>query len=115
MTDYKRFPVLINKNTVMVVHVFTRHDCLEDIWMYDCEHVHKQETNHTNEAKQFIDQLEGLCTPRFLMNLRDAITDKLSKEDYARDSNFSSVCSTCFRKYNTLCSNSFHVMETKND
>lgn len=76
--------------------------------MYDCEHVHEAEAGK-DSAKQFILQLEDYWNPRFLMNLRDAITDRLAKEDYSRDTRFASLCPTCFMKENDLCSNSFHV------
>lgn len=33
-----RFPILLNSHAVAVIHVFTRHDCIEDIWMSDCYH-----------------------------------------------------------------------------
>ena len=29
------FPIILNKYAVTVIHVFTRHDCIEDVWMSD--------------------------------------------------------------------------------
>jgi len=75
----KRFPIVLNAYTIAVIHIFTRHDCLEDLWMSDCFHgsIETQEI----AAQQMIDQLQEWWTPAFLIALRKAITKELKKHD----------------------------------
>jgi len=75
----KRFPIILNNHAIAVIHIFTRHDCLEDLWMSDCFHgnIGIQE----QAAQQMIDQLQDWWTPAFLMELRRAITKELKKHD----------------------------------
>ncbi|HDQ04857.1 MAG TPA: hypothetical protein ENN23_09945 [Deltaproteobacteria bacterium] len=76
----KRFPIILNKHAVAVIHVFTRHDCIEDMWMSDCGHNNQRELQQQG-AVQMIEQLEDEWTPAFLVALRDAITKILAEHD----------------------------------
>lgn len=75
-----RFPIILNKHSVAVIHVFTRHDCIEDMWMSDCIHNDQHEWQKQG-ATQMIEQLGDYWTPAFLMALREAITKKLKEYD----------------------------------
>ncbi|MFB3926606.1 MAG: hypothetical protein ACE14T_11190 [Syntrophales bacterium] len=75
---YERHPIFIHKNAVAVINIYTRHDCIEDIFtVAECYH----DSDHVQQAQQFIDQMENHWTPAFLMALRDAITERLHQHD----------------------------------
>lgn len=84
----ERFPIILNKHAVAVIHVFTRHDCIEDMWMSDCVHNGQSELQE-QAATQMIEQLGDYWTPKFLISLRDAITKKLEEFDDEFDTTFS--------------------------
>jgi len=75
----KRFPIILNNHSIAVIHIFTRHDCLEDLWMSDC--FHRNIGIQEQAAQQMIDQLQDWWTPAFLVALRGAITKELKKHD----------------------------------
>jgi len=75
----KRFPIYLNRHTVALIHIFTRPDELEDLWITDYPMYNENyEDVAKNAAKQFIDQLQGRWTPRFLKALRDEIEQRLN-------------------------------------
>jgi hypothetical protein len=75
-----RFPIILNNHTVMVIHLFTRHDCFEDMWMHDCIHNESRRWQEQG-AEQLIEQLQDHWTPAFLMKLGEVITKKLKEHD----------------------------------
>jgi len=81
------FPIILNKHAVTVIHVFTRHDCIEDVWMSDCfHHIIKAQHDCTEATKQMIEQLSDWWTPTFLIALRESITKKLQEPPECRAS-----------------------------
>lgn len=88
MSKYKRTPIFFNKNTVAVIHIFTRCDFLEDLWMEDCIAAISPENPYEQAAQQFVDQFEDHWTPAFLMELRQAITKKLEEHDKVHGTKF---------------------------
>ncbi len=75
-----REPIQLTRHAVAVIHIFARHDKIQDLGMLDDEEYEKEcWDRHTKAAKQFIEQLEGYWTPRFLQALRDEITERLRK------------------------------------
>ena len=50
--EYKRFPIQLSKHTIMLIHLFNRHDCLEDMWVSDCEHAFEENVKVHKEAAQ---------------------------------------------------------------
>ena len=75
--NYERYPIILSKNTAIVVHVYTRHDRICDMWMYDDDMPHF--CDNEVAAQQLIDQLDEHWTPAFLIALRKKITETLEK------------------------------------
>lgn len=77
-----RKPILLNSDTVAVLHIFIRPNHLGDMWFADIEQ-HEEERHGLYEkaADQFIDQLEDTCNMAFMEALRDKL-DKIVKEHY---------------------------------
>jgi len=72
-----RTPILLNKNTVALIHVFHRHDHLEDIWIFDVDKYQEEITEaHEKAAKQFVEH----WTRRFMEALRNEIQQQLDSE-----------------------------------
>ena len=75
----KRKPIVLDKNTVVWIQVFTKHDDIDDV-MYGVW----DENNHAEiakeSAKEFIRQLKGEWTPRFLKELISACQAALITE-----------------------------------
>ena len=79
--DYKRFPIIISEHDVLVIHVFSRCDYLEDIWMHDHEGKMIDDYNKFKiAARQLIDQLEDNYCDLFLEELIKACQYKLKKK-----------------------------------
>lgn len=75
-----RAPIMIGRHTVVVMHVFTRMDHLEDVWMDEVEPYYKEQQNlYKSAAKQFIDQLEDNWCVAFLEALQKEIEQELKK------------------------------------
>lgn len=78
----RRTPIYLGKNAIAVLHIFTRYDHLEDVWMFDSDALEEQNWKLPEKsAEQFIEQLEGWWTPAFMMQLRDQIEKELIKHD----------------------------------
>jgi hypothetical protein len=78
--EHMRFPFFINPHAIGIIHIYKRHDCLEDLWMTDCWH--KEALTLPEEgAKQLINQLQDEWSPQFLMELRKRITETLKNHD----------------------------------
>lgn len=75
-----RHPILLSPHDVVVLHIFHKHDHLEDMWMSDIEQymIEKYE-GYEGAAKQLISQMEGHWCPAFMIALRDE-SDRLVKE-----------------------------------
>lgn len=77
-----RMPIYLDKNSVALITVYSRPDHLEDIWITDYpEYDIDYDQAARDAAKQFIDQLEGRWTPRFLSALKDEINKRLGDND----------------------------------
>ncbi len=63
---YQRTPIILSPHTVAVVHLFTRHDHLDDLWMTDCDY---DPNNWEQAAKQLIAQFERKVSRSFLKAL----------------------------------------------
>ena len=80
--DYKRFPIMISTHDCLVVHVFSRTDKIEDIFLY-ADHESKMYSDYEMfeiAAKQLINQLEGNYCDLFLEELIKVCQDKLKKK-----------------------------------
>jgi hypothetical protein len=80
---WDRFPIQINSHALAVIHIFSRHDCIEDMcFLDDCIKLDKKYYGLPEvAAKQFIDQLQGQWNASFMMALRDGIDEELRKGD----------------------------------
>jgi len=77
-----RKPILLSPNSVALIHIFTRYDHLEDIWISDVPQSYIDIKNIPKEAaKEFINQLDNHYTPAFLIALRDEINKILKKRE----------------------------------
>jgi hypothetical protein len=74
--NYERHPIVLNKNTVMLIELFERYDRIEDFWKHD---VVATWSNPQKAAVQFMLQLEGQECDAFLIALRDLINGRLQK------------------------------------
>ena len=83
-----RFPIILNDHSVMVIHMFTRTDYLEDLWMSDFMDTISQQSD---SAKQFLSQLDDHWTPHFLIELRKAITERLQEHDDKYGTTFAQI------------------------
>jgi hypothetical protein len=79
---YRRFPIILGKNDIAVIHVFSRYDNLEDAcWMSDNDEYFRSRYDTFKEsAEQFIDQLEGAYCEAFIIALRDRCNEILKRE-----------------------------------
>jgi len=68
--EIRRAPIVLNKNTVALIHIFEKYDDLEDMWMHDLDkYMIENYEEHEKAAKQFISQLEGHYCVLFMENL----------------------------------------------
>lgn len=68
-TEYKRrTPIVLNKNAVALIHIFSKHDRLDDMWIIDTDWMSNHQ-NYRESAKEFLDQLEGEYCDLFLEQL----------------------------------------------
>ena len=73
-----RMPIYLHKNAVALITIFKRVDHLEDIWVADYPDYDEDYDKINKEAaRQFIDQMEGQWTPRFLIALKSEIEKRL--------------------------------------
>ena len=80
--EIKRTPIVLSPHTIALISVFIKHEHLEDIWYSNSDFekfVKEQVHSSSRAAKQFIAQLEGHWTPRFLKALRKEIDRELKK------------------------------------
>uniref|UniRef100_A0A6M3JIM0 Uncharacterized protein n=1 Tax=viral metagenome TaxID=1070528 RepID=A0A6M3JIM0_9ZZZZ len=66
--DKSRKPILINKNTVAFIQLFTKTDDLDDI-IFGCWEDYDREQVNKDAAKEFISQLKGRWSVNFLKAL----------------------------------------------
>lgn len=88
--DYRRFPVILSNQSIIVIHHFKDDGGLEQTF----EHVDMIEENQAamersytewdEAAKQFFDQLEGHYSDAFLQSLILEATKKLQRSDKRR-------------------------------
>ena len=75
----ERKPILLSKNDIALIQIFHKSDDLLDISIGAWDNFAYKETAQ-DAAKQFISQLEGRWTPRFLKALRDEINILLNAQ-----------------------------------
>lgn len=89
---FKRFPVHIGHDTVILVNVLSGLSKIEDMWLVHDEAVMDFEWNNFYEkaAKQLLDQLEDHYCDAFLMGLIKVCYDQLKESDqtYRSDSEY---------------------------
>jgi len=77
-----RKPILLSPNSIALIHIFTRHDHLEDTWTSDVPAYYRDIKNIPKEAaKEFVRQLDKHWTPAFLKALRDEIDETLKRHN----------------------------------
>jgi hypothetical protein len=88
---YERYPIQLNSDTIVMLHLFHRKNHIEDIcWSSECTmSMNKDLESHTKAAEQFINQLEDHWTPLFMMELRDRINERLKRDDKKYGTKFS--------------------------
>jgi len=75
-------PIVLNKNTIALIHIFTKYDDIEDLWIWDSEGYEKEYwATFEGAAKQFVEQLKGHWTPDFMIRLRGLIDEELQRHD----------------------------------
>lgn len=67
----RREPILLDKNTVALIHIFERYDELEDVMLLNDLPKYMQESyeQYKRSAQQFISQLKDNWTVLFMENL----------------------------------------------
>ena len=78
-----RYPIVLNSNTVALIHIFEKHDKFEDIWMIDTEYLLNKHDGYSGAAKQFVEQLEEQWCDLFMESLALEIV-KTYKESRSR-------------------------------
>jgi len=90
-TEYKhRTPIILNNNAVAHIYIFTKHDDLEDIWMFDTEYMLHNLNGYEGAAQEFIDQLKDEWCDAFIESLALKLieTYKESRSRTGSDSGF---------------------------
>ena len=83
-TKYKRHPILIGDNSVVLLNILSGPNKIEDIWTIDpdLDAVMEQHYNQFKEAAdQFIKQFEGHYCVAFLEELIKASYNQIKKDD----------------------------------
>lgn len=66
----RREPIILDKNTMAVIHIFHKYDDIEDIWMQDIyKYVDEEYEQYQKSAEQFVAQLKDHWTVSFMKNL----------------------------------------------
>lgn len=77
MAEYKRTPIIINKNAIALIHLFTKFDSLDDCYLHDIESYYiKNSECYKDAANQLIEQLEGEWCMAFIEELALLCVDK---------------------------------------
>ena len=78
----RRHPIYLDQHTVAMVTVYTRPDNFEDIWVTDFYPAYDDDKDAIAEdaAFQFIEQLGGRYTQRFLKALKVEIERRLDND-----------------------------------
>ena len=78
----RRTPIVLNKNTVALLHIFTRHDSMDDIWMHDiAPYIEENYQEHAKSAKELIKQLEDHYSIAFLEALIVECLNRIKSSD----------------------------------
>lgn len=81
--DYDRKFIQINRDTVLLIHRFTKDSehSFEDIWLHDLKGVYEKDYDILRDsAKQLIDQFEGHWCRAFLQALRDECDKRIEQD-----------------------------------
>jgi len=71
-SDCIQQPIRLNKNTVVLMHLFKRTSEIIELWLHDDEdYMTDNYEGDRRSAKLFIEQLQGQQNMRFMMALRD--------------------------------------------
>lgn len=80
----RREPIILDKNTVALIHIFDRYDDIEDIFYLDSEkYLKEMSEQYEKSAKQFISQLDGEWCVLFFEKLIKEAFETMVKEDRA--------------------------------
>jgi len=78
----RRAPIIMDKNTVALIHVFHKHDDFDDMWMHDIEkYILENYEQYEEAAKQFINQLDGHWCVLFMEHLTKHAFKTMTEED----------------------------------
>ena len=78
----RREPIILDKNTVALIHIFDRYDDIEDIFYLDSEkYLKEMSEQYEKSAKQFISQLDGEWCVFFFEKLIKEAFETMVKED----------------------------------
>jgi hypothetical protein len=71
ISEIRREPIILDKNTVALIHIFDRYDELEDVCILSDNDIYFSETmeQYNKSAKQFISQLKDEWCVAFMENL----------------------------------------------
>ncbi len=76
----ERVPILLSKNAIALIQIFTKFDNLEDSWIIDISNYYENNKNiYKKAAKQFVSQLEGQWCIEFMEELQKEINICLEK------------------------------------
>ena len=79
---YIRKPIILDKNTLMLIHIFTKYDSIEDFWMTDMEpYIEKNYAQYKESANQLLDQLENHWCILFMQELILGALQKIKDHD----------------------------------
>lgn len=83
-----REPIQLSRTAIAVIHVFDKHDHLEDLWMADVEQYYREmHDTYSNAADQFVEQLEGEWNMKFMYALRDRIQKEIDEFEERKKQN----------------------------
>ena len=89
MENYQGKPIVLNKNTIILLHLFHRNDSLNDLWMHDMDpFIEANFLQHKKAAKELLDSLDGHWCISFLENLIEESFLKIKNHDKEFGTNF---------------------------
>lgn len=84
----RRTPIVLNKNTIAMLHIFTKLDNLEDMFFQDFEpYIEENYQQHKKAANELMNQLEDHYCTAFLEALIVECLDRIKNSDLMFGSN----------------------------